>query len=331
MNGHEARAEAVDAGEILVAARLIDAPLASEFGLERLDRHAVGDAPAIAAAFADGGIDEGADGRIGPFAALAQAPPLGRARLVVEDDRDALELAEFALRLVHRVAVAKGDARGQGDAGVASGVVGDERHLLHPLRCEFAEDLDRRHGALDRLSAGHRDEAVEEDLVGDRHVGCDRLADRERTGMGVGAVADVGEHVILARERLLSEPHRPFAAHVRSGRRLMRIDQRRHPVAADARERPAALGHGGRTVVRAPGAEARAAHRRRAVAELCGGRFRRAQRAVRIVAGNRLDQHGRDEIGRDLAEIGKGRRARRTSKARPSKYLPTIRGARESP
>src|SRR5271165_402331 len=76
VNGDEARTEAFDAGEILVAARLIDAPLAPEFGFQRLDRHAVGDAPAIAAALADFGMNEGADGRVGPFAALAQAPAL---------------------------------------------------------------------------------------------------------------------------------------------------------------------------------------------------------------------------------------------------------------
>src|SRR6185437_4253119 len=96
MNGDEARAEALDAGEILVAARLVDAPLAPEFGLHGLDRHAVRDPPAIAAAFADFGVNEGADGRIGPFAALAQAPSLGRAGLLVEDDRDALEFAKLA-------------------------------------------------------------------------------------------------------------------------------------------------------------------------------------------------------------------------------------------
>jgi hypothetical protein len=50
---HEARAEAVDAGEILVAVALVDLALAAEFGLERLTdtqlRHR-----AVAAAFADG-------------------------------------------------------------------------------------------------------------------------------------------------------------------------------------------------------------------------------------------------------------------------------------
>src|SRR5271163_1684706 len=114
MHGHEAWAKSLDAGEILVAARLVDAPLAPEFSLQRLDRHAIGDAPAIAAAFADLRIDEGALGRVGPFAALAQAPPLGRAGLIVQDDRDALEFAKFALGLIHRVAVAKAHAMRQG-------------------------------------------------------------------------------------------------------------------------------------------------------------------------------------------------------------------------
>ena len=42
-----------------------------------------------------------------PFAALAQAPPLGRAGLVVEDHGHALVFAEFALDRVHVVAVTK--------------------------------------------------------------------------------------------------------------------------------------------------------------------------------------------------------------------------------
>src|ERR1700722_18769758 len=97
MHGHEARAKSLDAGEILVAARLVDAPLAPKFRFQGLDRHAIGDAPAISAAFADLRIDEGALGRVGPFAALAQAPSLSRAGLVVKDDRHALEFAKFRL------------------------------------------------------------------------------------------------------------------------------------------------------------------------------------------------------------------------------------------
>ena len=56
---HETRAEPLGAGEVFVAARLIDAPLAAPFGLERLDRHAVGDLSAVAAPFADLGVDVG--------------------------------------------------------------------------------------------------------------------------------------------------------------------------------------------------------------------------------------------------------------------------------
>ena len=207
--------------------------------------------------------------------------------------------------------MAKADAVRQGDAGVALGLVGHQRHFLHAFRGEFAKDLDWRHAALDRLTAGHRDEAVEKNLVGDRHVGRDRLADRERAGMGVGAVADIGEHVILAGERLLPEPHRSFAAHVRCGCGLLRIDQRRHPVASDSRERAAPLGDWRRSIVRASGAKSRTAHRRRAIAERRARRFRRAQAAVRIVAGKRLDQHSGDELGRNLAVIGNGWRALR--------------------
>src|SRR3984885_9473422 len=155
MNRNEARTEALDAGEILVAARLVDAPLAPEFRFQGLDRHAIGDASAISAAFADLRIDEGANGRVGPFAALAQAPPLGRARLVVQYDRDAVEFAKFTLRLIHRVAMAKANAVGQRDARVALGLVSDERHFLHAFRREFGKDLDRRHAALNWLSTSH--------------------------------------------------------------------------------------------------------------------------------------------------------------------------------
>src|SRR3984957_18853009 len=165
MHGHEAWAKSLDAGEILVAARLVDAPLAPEFRFQGLDRHAIGDAPAISAAFADLCIDEGALGRVGPFAALAQASPLGRAGLLVKDDRHALEFAKFTLRLIHRVAMAKAHAVGQRDAGVALRIVRHERHFLYALGGKLLEDLNRRHAALDRLSAGHRNEAVEEDLV----------------------------------------------------------------------------------------------------------------------------------------------------------------------
>ncbi len=73
LDGDEARAEALEAGIILVAGRLVDLPLAAEGGLDRHDRDAVRLHAAIAAAFADQLVDEDALVGIGEGAALA--PP----------------------------------------------------------------------------------------------------------------------------------------------------------------------------------------------------------------------------------------------------------------
>src|ERR1700755_3059053 len=99
--------------------------------------------------------------------------------------------------------------------------------------------------------------------------------------MRIGAVADVREYVLLASEWLLAKPHRPFAPHMRSRGCLVRINQRRHPMATDASERPASFGHWGRTVVRATGAEAWAPHRRGPVAQQRPRAIRHPQAAVR--------------------------------------------------
>src|ERR1700687_62622 len=57
-DGQERRAEALDAGEILVAGGLMDARLATEFGRHRFHAHAVGLLAAVAAAFADALVDD---------------------------------------------------------------------------------------------------------------------------------------------------------------------------------------------------------------------------------------------------------------------------------
>jgi len=95
----ERRAEAVDAGKILVAARLIDDALAAEFGLLGLDRDAIGFDAAIAATFANRFVDEGALVGIGIFAALAPPALFRRAGLIVDQHRRARNLAQFLLDL----------------------------------------------------------------------------------------------------------------------------------------------------------------------------------------------------------------------------------------
>ena len=84
VHGDERRAEALDAGKILVAARLVDGALAAPFGLQRLHRDAVRLHAAIAAALADQFVDDHALVGIGKRAALAAPALLGGAGLVVD-------------------------------------------------------------------------------------------------------------------------------------------------------------------------------------------------------------------------------------------------------
>ncbi len=109
---------------------------------------------------------------------------------------------------------------------------------------------------VEGLASGHCDRVVVEDLVGDVDAGRDRGADREDPAVIVRAVAQVREDVLLGRERRLADPRHALAAHVRVGARAA-VHPDRHHVAADAGRRATALGHLGRRVVRAAGAEPR--------------------------------------------------------------------------
>ena len=141
MHGDEGRAEAVDAGEILVAARLVDLALAAEFGLDRLDRDAVRLHAAIAAAFADQFVDEDALVGIGKGAALAAAAFFGGAGLVVEQHRDAFDVAQLALDEIEFVAVMDGGAgREFGLAGIFVRLVGDDGDALDAFGAHLPGD-----------------------------------------------------------------------------------------------------------------------------------------------------------------------------------------------
>ena len=83
----EGRAKTFDAGKVLVAARLVDDALPSEFGFERLHRDAVRLHAAIAAAFADEFVDDDALVGIGEGVALAAAALFRGAGLIVDQAR----------------------------------------------------------------------------------------------------------------------------------------------------------------------------------------------------------------------------------------------------
>ena len=65
MDCHEAWAEPLDAGVILVAVGLIDLAFAAKRGFQRLNGNAVRGNRAVAATFANGFVDEDALWRIG--------------------------------------------------------------------------------------------------------------------------------------------------------------------------------------------------------------------------------------------------------------------------
>src|ERR1700683_3754209 len=127
MYGDERRAEAVGAGEILVAARLVDDPLAAKLRLQRLHRHAIGFDAAVAATLADEFVDEDALVGIGIFAALAAATLLGRAGLIIDQHGRAGNLAKLLFDRDEIVARAQGDAgRPIGSRWIFADIVGDD-------------------------------------------------------------------------------------------------------------------------------------------------------------------------------------------------------------
>jgi hypothetical protein len=90
----------------------------------------------------------------------------------------------------------------------------------------------------DLLAAGHRHGVVVEDLVGDVDAGGDALADRQQAAVEIGAVAQVGEHVLVGREGLLADPGHALAAHLREADvlRSIQMDMKWQPMPAMARE-----------------------------------------------------------------------------------------------
>src|SRR5579862_4945307 len=115
MHGHEAWTKSLDAGEVLVAGRLIDLALASEFGFQRFDADAIRGPGAIATTLANKLVDEGALRRIRHKAALAPPPLFRRAGLIVDHDRHAADFAQFLLDRIEIAAML--DARARGKVG----------------------------------------------------------------------------------------------------------------------------------------------------------------------------------------------------------------------
>ncbi len=123
------------------------------------------------------------------------APFDGGAGLLIDQYRHARHIAQHALDLIQLIAVME---RGVGRKAVSDGVVlrdivADNGQRLHALGFDLARHRIHRQRAVHRLSTGHRNRLIEQDLVGDVRLCRDRLANRQITRVIVGAVAQILE------------------------------------------------------------------------------------------------------------------------------------------
>src|SRR5262249_32464919 len=102
--------------------------------------------------------------------------------LVVYEDTYPRHCGQFALDRVKLFAVVYGQpARPVSAFYVFPRLVGDNDHPARTLPRDLRGDLRNREPAILGPSARHRDGIIEQDLVGHRHAGRDRSADREIT------------------------------------------------------------------------------------------------------------------------------------------------------
>ena len=244
--GHERRTESLEAGEVFVAARLIDDPFPAPLGLQRLHRYAVRLHPAIAAAFADEFIDNDALFGVGISVALTAAALLGGACLVVDQHSNARYFRKLFLHLNQFVAVMNGKpARPLRVARVLVRLVGHDNDTLGAFGSHLTSHLRNRKAAVVPLAAGHRHRIVEQDLVGDVGFGRDGGADRHIAGMVVGAVAEILKNMLALGEWRFADPIRALAAHLRIAERRA-VHPLRHEMAADTGVSAHAFRHHGR-------------------------------------------------------------------------------------
>ena len=174
--------------------------------------------------------------------------------MIVKQNRAAGRFAQLALHRVEIITMVDLDVRGEITGRILVWLVTDHHDLGDALGSALARDVTGGDRPVDRLATCHRYRIVVQDLVGDVDVGRDRGANSQNAGVIVGAVAEVGENVLFVGERRLPDPWHAFRTHVgeRGGRA---IHPNRHDMAADARRRATALGHLGRSVMRAARAE----------------------------------------------------------------------------
>ncbi len=241
LDGNEAGAEPLETGVILVATGLVDLPLAAQFGIKRHDRDTIRLHRAIAATFADFGVDPDAPVGVGELSLLAAAALFGGAGLDIEDRTDAAGIFQLALDVHHLGAFLKAHPLGKALAVHVFLFVIDHNDRIDAHRHQFPRDLGRGQIALVGLTAGHRDGVVIEDLVGDIGARGDRRTDRQNSRMIIGSVAKVLKDMAARAERGLADPVDPLAAHMGEAGRFT-AHPLHHVVTADPGIGAASLG-----------------------------------------------------------------------------------------
>ena len=156
---------------------MVDHALTTELRFQRRDGHTIGLHAAVAAAFAYGIVDDDALIGIHHLAALATPAFFRRAGLVVNDARQAGNLAKLALHLIVIVAMMYRHARRPLQTrGVFFRLVGDDGNALGALGVQLQGDLRHRQLSVDSLSTGHRNRVVVQHFVGDVSARCRRRA-----------------------------------------------------------------------------------------------------------------------------------------------------------
>jgi len=112
LDRHKARTKTLDARVVLVARGLVDHAFAAKVGLERKDGNAIGLDAAVATPLAHGLVNEDPLVRVGKFAFLAATPFLGGAGLVIEENRNPFEVAQFALHAGYVITIIDSDEIG---------------------------------------------------------------------------------------------------------------------------------------------------------------------------------------------------------------------------
>ena len=256
LQSHERRAEPLQTGKVLVAGRLVDGPLAAQFGINGHDAHTIRLHPAIAAAFADVGVDEHAPVGVGELPTLAPTAFLGGAGLHIKNDRHALDLAELFLNFHQLVAGREIRPRRKARKVHRFLRVIHHRQPCDAHRMHLGGDAIGIKAAVIALPPGHRHGVVVQDLVGHRGARRHCRADRHQTRVVVGAVAEVLKHMRPCREWCLADPVRALAPHLGEPGGLA-VHPLHHEMAPDARIGAAARRHLGRGVVRTARAEIR--------------------------------------------------------------------------